>query len=124
MKGLKTPLERRYGVATDFISTEKRIRARRISNRGESSRTSNPAPFTKRRVRHPQKISVHFGEAEGLATRRTGHESEAKERTHPDSLALLLHGVLKLSLALFFQQVIEGLDLRVRLLLQDCLVGL
>jgi hypothetical protein len=66
MKGLKTPLERRYGVATDFISTEKRIRARRISNRGESSRTSNPAPFTKRRVRLPasfDRASVHYGAA-------------------------------------------------------------
>ena len=32
--------------------------------------TSKTAPFTKRRVRHPQKISVHFGAVEGLAARR------------------------------------------------------
>ena len=68
--GIKNPLERRYGVATDFIGTEERVRARRMWNRGESSRTSKPAPFKNRRVRHPQKISFQVGEVEGLATRR------------------------------------------------------
>jgi hypothetical protein len=81
---LWNPLERRDGVATDFIGTEKRIRARRMWNRGESSRTSKPAPFTNRRVRHPQKISFHVGDVERLATRRRSHRL-ACDPTHPVS---------------------------------------
>ena len=41
----------------------------------------------------------------------------------PDSVALLLHRFIERPLALFFQQVIEDFCLRVRLLLQDRLVG-
>ena len=42
----------------------------RMWNRSKSSRKSKPAPFKKRRVRHPEKISVQFGPVKGLATRR------------------------------------------------------
>jgi hypothetical protein len=52
-----------------------------------SGGTSKPAPFKNRRVRHPQKISVHGRRLEGLATRHagcgTGVKAQESQNPHP-----------------------------------------
>ena len=68
---------------------EKRAGARRMWNQNESSsgsiqqRKSKPAPFKNRRVRHPQKIGVHFGAVKGRPSSLTevqygaeGHDTD------------------------------------------------
>jgi hypothetical protein len=59
----------------------------------------------------------------GVRTPRDGICTPPLKKLILTSLALLLHGVFELSLALFLQQVIESFGLRVRLLLQNRLVG-